>query len=112
MKKYKVEFIQTETFIVDVYAKDETEARTKADQEFQNENYQEIGDCKVETGNVYDLTETDNGLIDENTTFVDAVEVKGTNYKKGDEITFERDGLTWNGEVLKVCDEGYDVYTY
>jgi len=27
-KKYKVEFVQTETFIVDVYAKDETEART------------------------------------------------------------------------------------
>ena len=110
MKKYKVEFIQTETFTVDVYAKDETDARTKADQEFQNENYQEVGDCKVEVGSVCDLTEQE--IINENTTFVEATEAKGTNYKKGDEITFERDGLSWNGEVLKVCDEGYDVYTY
>ena len=59
MNKYKVEFIQTETFIVDVLAKDETEARTKADLEFQNDNYQEMGDCAVETGTVYDVTNTD-----------------------------------------------------
>lgn len=59
MKKYKVEYIQTETFIVDVLAENETDARTKADQEFQNDNYQEMGDCNMEQGAIYDVTDTD-----------------------------------------------------
>ena len=34
MKKYKVEFIQTETFIVDILAKDKKDAIEKATSEF------------------------------------------------------------------------------
>jgi len=52
MKKYKVKFIQTETFIVDVLAKNEQEAIEKATEEWNNGNYQEVGDCKVETGTI------------------------------------------------------------
>ena len=59
MKKYKVEFIQTETFIVDVKAEDEQGATDKAQKEFDNENYQEVGDCGVQIGTVYDVTNTD-----------------------------------------------------
>ena len=59
MKKYKVEFIQTETFIVDVLAKNEKEAIEKAEKEWDKGNYQEMGDCKVEIGTIYDVSDTD-----------------------------------------------------
>lgn len=59
MKKYKVELTQTETFIVDVYAKDETEAITLANESFQNGNYQETGKTEINSGTVYDVTDTD-----------------------------------------------------
>ena len=59
MKKYKIEFIQTETFIVDVMAKDEAAAIKKAQKEWNNGNYHEVGNCSVETGTVYDVTNTD-----------------------------------------------------
>ena len=59
MNKYKVEFIQTETFIVDVLAKNEKDAIKKAEKEWDKENYQEVGDCKVEVNMVYDVSNTD-----------------------------------------------------
>lgn len=65
-KKYKVEFVQTETFIVDVYAKDETEARTIAQDYFTGESNQEVGDCTVECEHVYDVTNTDDPFNPEN----------------------------------------------
>ncbi len=59
MQKYKVEFVQTETFIVDVLAENEKEATEKAQAEFDNGNYQEVGDCAVSVGTIYNVTETD-----------------------------------------------------
>jgi len=59
MKKYKVEFVQTETFIVDVYAESEEQATDIAQDHFGNGNYQETGNCEVETGTVFDVTNTD-----------------------------------------------------
>lgn len=59
MKKYKVEFVQTETFIVDVYAKSEQDAADKASKKRAGGDYQEMGDCSVGIGTVYDVTNTD-----------------------------------------------------
>lgn len=59
MKKYKVEFVQTETFIVDVFAGDEQEATDKAQEKWNNGDYQETGDLDVSTGTIYDVTNTD-----------------------------------------------------
>lgn len=59
MKKYKVEFKQTETFVVDVMAESEHEATEKATQIFGSGNYQEVGDCSVEMSGVFDVTDTD-----------------------------------------------------
>lgn len=42
-----------------MYAEDENEATDKATEAFGEGNYQEIGDCNVETGCVYDVTNTD-----------------------------------------------------
>ena len=59
MKKFKVEFIQAETFIIDVKAKSEKEAIKKAEKKWNEGDYQETGDLNVETGTVYDVTNTD-----------------------------------------------------
>jgi len=59
MNKYKVEFIQTETFIVDVVAVDQESAERVAQSRFDIGEYQEMGDCKVEVGTVFDVTNTD-----------------------------------------------------
>ena len=59
MKKYKVEFTQTETFVVDVLAENQKEAIEKAETKWDSGDYQETGDCKVETGAVYDVSDTD-----------------------------------------------------
>ena len=58
-RKYKVEYKQTETFIVDVYAKDEAQAEKLAAKRFDAGDYQEIGDCEVVVNQVYDVTNTD-----------------------------------------------------
>lgn len=66
MQKYKVEFIETSIYIVDVLAKDEKEAKEKAQEKFYSEikaqglehNYQ-VGDTDSQTGTVYDVTNTD-----------------------------------------------------
>ena len=69
MKKYKVEFHQTETFIVDVKAKDEKKAinlakkiwDTRADKDYFN-----TGDTTLEVGAVYDVSNTDDPFYPEN----------------------------------------------
>jgi len=59
LKKFKVKFVQTETFIVDVLAKNKEEAETKATEKFNNGDYQEVGDCNVSLNYVYDVSNTD-----------------------------------------------------
>ena len=59
LKKYKVEYKQMETFVVDVYALNQKEAEKLAIKKFNDGDYQEIGDCEVELNNVYDVTNTD-----------------------------------------------------
>ena len=65
MKKYKVEFIQKETFVVDVLAKNEQKAielaKKSIKKSFDNgvAHYYQIGICETETGNIYDVSETD-----------------------------------------------------
>jgi hypothetical protein len=59
MRKYKVEYKQTETFIVDVYAINQKEAEKLASKKFDAGDYQETGDCEVELNSVYDVTNTD-----------------------------------------------------
>lgn len=58
-KKYKVEYIQTEKFIVDVYAKDEKQAEKKADKMFEGGDYHETGDTSIDLNAIYDVTDTD-----------------------------------------------------
>jgi len=59
LKKYKVEYKQTETFIVDVYAINQKEAEILASKRFDAGDYQEIGDCEVVVNQVYDVTNTE-----------------------------------------------------
>lgn len=59
MNKYKVKFLQTEVFIVDVYAKNEKEARKKAEDKRCEGGYQETGETIVEVGDSYDVTHID-----------------------------------------------------
>lgn len=58
-KKYKVEFTQTERFVVDVYAKNQEQAEKLAGKKFDEGNYQEYGDCVCDVSMVYDVTNTD-----------------------------------------------------
>ena len=64
-KKYKVEYQKSETYCVDVLAKDEAEAKRLADAKWQEieksntEHYYQTGDTVVEVGTVYDVTNTD-----------------------------------------------------
>ena len=58
-RKYKVEYKQTETFIVDVYAGNQEQAEKLASKKFDAGDYQEMGDCEVELNCVYDVTNTD-----------------------------------------------------
>lgn len=59
MNRYKVEFVQKETFIVDVEAQNEAEAVLLAETKWNAGTYQETGDLDVSTGTVYDVTNTD-----------------------------------------------------
>jgi len=58
-KKYKVELKQTETFVIDLYAKDQKQAERLAYEKFDCGKYYETGDCGVELHCVYDVTNTD-----------------------------------------------------
>jgi hypothetical protein len=59
LKKYKVEYKQTETFIVDVYAINQKEAEKLASKRFDAGDYQDMGDCEVGVSQVYDVTNTE-----------------------------------------------------
>jgi hypothetical protein len=58
-RKYKVEYKQTETFIVDVYASNQEQAEKLACKRLNAGDYQEIGDCEVVVNQVYDVTNTE-----------------------------------------------------
>lgn len=64
-KKYKVEFIQSETFVVDVLANTEEEARKLAERKWKEicengtEHYHQSCDPQIEQGLIYDVTETE-----------------------------------------------------
>ena len=58
-RKYKVEYKQTETFVVDVYAKDQKQAEELAGKRFDAGDYQDMGDCEVVVNQVYDVTNTE-----------------------------------------------------
>lgn len=55
MNKYKIEYKQTETFIIDVLAKDEKEALKLAFDKWQKEDYQETGNIDITVGNILTL---------------------------------------------------------
>jgi len=65
MNKYKVEFIQTETFVVDVRAEDEKEAGKLAEKKFKilekqgMTHYNQTGDVELKVNMVFDVTDTD-----------------------------------------------------
>ena len=65
MKKYKVEIKQTDTFVVDVLARNENEARGAAEEKWQDiaesgiHHYYQNGDTEMEFGIVYDVSDTD-----------------------------------------------------
>lgn len=59
MQKYKIEYTQTETFIVDVLATSQEEAEEIANQAMQNGEYQEMGDAEMLQTNVFDVTNTE-----------------------------------------------------
>lgn len=42
--KYKVEYVQTELYIIDVYADSEEQAKEIANEEWNKGNYEETGD--------------------------------------------------------------------
>jgi hypothetical protein len=71
-KKYKVEFVETRTYVVDVLAKDEAEATLEATDEFNAiinrdmQHYYKVGDTETEVGNIYDVTNTDDPFDPEN----------------------------------------------
>lgn len=54
MTNYKVEMIQSETFIVSIEADSEQEAADKAQVEFDNGNYKEMGDCSISIGGIHE----------------------------------------------------------
>ncbi len=65
MKKFKVELIKTEKFVIDILAKNETEAKIKIRKKWNEikkaameHNYQ-IGNPEVKVNLVYDVTDTD-----------------------------------------------------
>ena len=57
--KFKVEYKQTETFIVDVYADNQKQAEELANKKFDAGDYQEVGDCEVMVNQVYNVTNTE-----------------------------------------------------
>jgi hypothetical protein len=65
MNKYKVEILQTDKFIVDVLAKNENDARDKAEEKWNKiadsgtYHYYQEGDTNIDYGIIYDVTGTD-----------------------------------------------------
>ena len=69
-KKYKVEFIRTETFVIDVRAKHKIEAEEIAREKFEEAekvgmlHYFVTGDIDTEVESVFDVTNTDDPFND------------------------------------------------
>ena len=63
MPKYKIEFIQTEKYLIDVKAKDQASAERIARKAWNAGNYQETGDYKVSIGNIYNVSGTDDPFM-------------------------------------------------
>ena len=65
MKKYKVEFTESEKFVVDVLAENEAQAKELAEEKWQEVckngtyHYLQYGDSETEITTVYDVTNTD-----------------------------------------------------
>lgn len=65
MNKYKVSITSTDTYIVDVLARNEAEARGAAEEKWNKiaasgaAHYYQDGDTVMEYGNIYDVTNTD-----------------------------------------------------
>jgi hypothetical protein len=65
MKKYKIEFVISDKFVVDVLAKDEQEATEKAKEKWNKieasgtEHYYQSGDPEMRVDTIYDVSETD-----------------------------------------------------
>ena len=59
MKKYKVQFIQAEKYIIDVLAENEEQARELATQGWKDELYQETGDIDIDIDMVFDVSDTE-----------------------------------------------------
>jgi hypothetical protein len=66
MEKFKVEFIQKETFVIDIYGKDENDAVIDASRKFKELEAKgllhynsQTGGPEITTGNVYNVTNTD-----------------------------------------------------
>jgi len=54
-REYRVYFVQTETFYVDVEAEDEKTAVAMANDEWETGAYNEVGDCSVEATEIEDI---------------------------------------------------------
>jgi len=65
MSNYKVELIRTNTFVVDIEAENEGEAKEESLMKFKEaedqgiDHYLEVNDPETTIGNVYDVTGTD-----------------------------------------------------
>lgn len=59
LKKYKVEFLETSRFMVDVYADSVDSAMVLARKGFDEGIYQDVGDNETYVGEVYDVTNTE-----------------------------------------------------
>lgn len=65
IKKYKVELIEKQTYVIDVLADNESDARKLAQETFEKimadnmEHYYAMGDDFLEQGTIYDVTNTD-----------------------------------------------------
>lgn len=61
MNKYKVEFVETRTYIINVLAENEEQAKKFADDKCNNGMYTnyDLTDEDVKIGTIYDVTHTD-----------------------------------------------------
>ena len=73
MRKYKIELTQSEKFVVDVLAENETEAEKIAKDYFEiierdgrKHYYSQTGEAETEVGEIYDVSETDDPFNAEN----------------------------------------------
>jgi hypothetical protein len=73
MKKYKVELTQSEKFVIDVLAENETDAEKIAKSYFETierdgikHYYSQTGEAETEVSEIFDVSETDDPFNPEN----------------------------------------------